>query len=158
MKLDLKDTVTVKEIKAEPKNPFKVAAGCQAVLLVPTEDGPRERVAELLAEAGLSAEDEDGNKVAGFPRITDKIKLRKLRESDVIFTAVPVSTKLAARKHPTNYKLKLSKGVEIKNFLSADADLDLDPNFGAIVDALQPACHPYSCKVSQDLVLFLRGV
>ena len=77
---------------------------------------------------------------------------------DVIFTAVPVSTKLAARKQPTNYKLKLSKGVEIKNFLSADADLDLDPNFCAIVDALQPACHPYSCKVSQDLVLFLRGV
>lgn len=139
------------------KNPFTVKEGQRALLLVPFENNFKEMVAELLSQQDLFADDDESRREKGLPRTVTQLKLVKLQDTDVIFTAVPVSTKLAARKQPTGWELKISKGVSASKFLGSDDD-DVAPDYSAVIDAVQKGVHPFSCKVSQDKILKLLAV
>lgn len=137
----------------KPKNIFAVKENQRAILLVPYEDGPRERVAELLGEVDLLSLDEDDRKARGLPRIQYQIKLSKLTENDVIFTAVPVVAKMGARKQPSAYSLKVSKPLEVKKFIAGGEDGD--PIYSAVVDALQSSILPLTARVGEDNIVKL---
>ena len=142
--------VTATKPEAKPSNPFKIKEGQRSFLLVPYEDTPRDRVADLLAEQGLLFQDDEERKAAGMPKVVYQIKLSRLTDNDVIFTAVPVVKKMGARKQPSEFSLKVSKAIEVKKFGSADEDSD--PNYGAIVDAIQPCILPLTIRVSEDKI------
>jgi hypothetical protein len=144
------------EIVVEDK-PFAVPHGHRALLLVPCEEGPQGRVAELLEQVNLFAPDEEQRKILGLPKVMSQIKLRKLQETDVLFTAIALVGKLDKRKQPTDYKLKVSKGVPVGKFMVGD-DEDSEPNYGAIIDAVQASALPMVCRVSEDKILQLRTV
>lgn len=133
--------------EATPKktNYFAVPSGHRAILLVPYAQSLQDKVSEMLEAAGH----ED------LPKIVTSVKLRRLNDLDVLFTAVPVATKLDARKQPKEYSLKLSKSLAISKFIPM-SDEDVDPDYSAIIDsvaqATHPTCHP---QVSEDQILKL---
>ena len=137
-----------KETAPVKKNPFAVPTGKRALLLVPYEPTQRDQVAELLATEAL----EEGS--PGFPRVVAQIKLLKLTDLDVIFTAVPVASKMGARKQPSNFKLRISAGVAADKFI-VNTDEGDGVDCGGVVDAIQPGAHPFSCKMSTDKILKL---
>lgn len=156
MKLDVKPVE-----KTETKSPFVVKPGQNAILLVPTEEGPREQLTDLFYEQDLMATDEEDRKAKGLPLIRDKINLKRLREEDVVFTAVVVPKKYGPRKQISEWGLKISKPVAVKGLIPNLSDIageDVEPDFTAVVDAIQAGCHPFSCKVSQDKILTIRSL
>ena len=160
MNLNVKETKTAPKAE-EPKNPFAVKPGQHAILLVPTEEGPREHITEMLYALELMAADEDDRKARALPIIKDKINMKRLREEDVIFTAVVAPQKMGQRKQVAEYALKISKPVQIKGLIASQADVgaeEVEPDFSLLVDAVQAGCMPFSCKVSQDRILTLRSV
>ena len=143
------------------KNPFAVEKGANAILLVPIEDGPREKLTDLFYEAELMPSSEDDRKERGLPVIKDRINLKRLREDDVVFTAVIVPKKYGPKKQVSEYGLKISRPVAVKGLIPALSDIggeDVEPDYSALVDAIQKDAHPYSMKVSQDKLLTMRSV
>lgn len=160
MNLNVK-TETKPAAKADDKNPFAVKPGQNAILLVPTEEGPREQLTELLLERELVAVDEEDRKARGLPLIRDRINLKRLREEDVVFTAVVTPKKLGQRKQVTDWALKISKPVPVKGLIPSMSDVageEIEPDYTLLIDAIQAGCHPFSCRVSQDKILNLRSV
>lgn len=150
----------VKEI-IKSVNPFKVPSGSTAILLVPIEDGPREKLTDLFYAADLMPVSEDDRKERGLPLIKDRINLKRLREDDVLFTAVVVPKKMGQKKQVTEYALKISKAVTVKGLIPALSDIggeDVEPDYSALIDAIQKEAHPFSLKLSQDKLLTMRSL
>ncbi len=144
-----------------PKNPFAVKAGTNAILLVPIEDGPREKLTDLFYAAELMPASEDDRKERGLPVIKDRINLKRLREDDVIFTAVVVPKKYGQKKQVTEWGLKISKPVAVKGLIPALTDVggeDVEPDYSALIDAIQKDAHPFSMKLSNDKLLSMRSL
>ncbi len=144
-----------------PPNPFKVEKGANAILLVPIEDGPREKLTDLFYEADLMPSSEDDRKERGLPVIRDRINLKRLREDDVIFTAVVVPKTYGKKKQVSEWTLKISKAVPVKGLIPAISDIggeDVQPDYSALVDAIQKDAHPFSMKLSNDKLLSMRSL
>ena len=155
--------------KTPPVNVFAVKPGQNAILLVPFEEGPREKLTELFYEQGLMADSEDDRKERGLPIIKNQINLKRLREDDVLFTAIVVPKKYAPKKQVSEYELKISNPIPIKGLIPNMGDVggeDVKPDFTAVIEQIQsskprkngdkPGCHPFTVKVSQDQLLCLR--
>lgn len=152
---------TTKQEPKAPKNPFAVKPGQNAILLVPAEEGPREQITELFYEQELMAVDEADRKERGLPLIKDKINLKRLREDDVLFTAVVAPKKMGQKKQVAEHKLIISNPVPVKGLIASLGDVggeEAAPDFRILVDTVQKEAHPFSCKVSQDFILTLRSV
>lgn len=140
-------------VKSDAKkiNPFAVAAGQRAFLLVPYEETARNRTLELLAAKGFNYESEEERRDKQLPKVVFQMKLSKLQSEDVLFSAVPVPEKMGQKKQASSYALKLSPAVEAKKFIAGDEDGDVAP--GAIADALQAHVHPMTLRIGQDHIL-----
>lgn len=144
---------------SKTENPFAVTAGKKAVLLVPFEVAAQEKALELLQEMHPDVT---------FPDIHSKVKITNLDPSCVLFTAIPVITKITpgqkslGSKQPVEWAVNVSKPVDCSKYLSlASLDGDRQADFRGLIDAVQLGLSKassnispiYTCRVSEDGIL-----
>lgn len=128
------------------KNPFKVAEGKVAILLLPSESGPRNLVEDMLLEQGYTIDD--------LPKIArdHEVKIPKLSSKHVIFVAVCIATAIGLKKRPEKYKLVIPPPFDCAKFSNAAQDEDEfgEVNGSALVDAVQKYILPHIVKYSPE--------